>query len=621
MTRGLPSILFVCGFWLAGALAVGLDPFVCGMPLLFLAASSAIDALQKPSNVLSAWSILVAAVVGYYVVRMLFSPCADFARSDGLLLAGCVLGAWWTAGTSQRTMRMTLLVALGVLVIANIATAFAQRANIDFYPIYLKRATVTFPSGLYSHYNHFANFLLGAGLFGLGMALMSSSAKWMRFGYALIYLLSVAGCVLSNSRGAFLGLGCGTAVVGIGWLCDLWRRKLSWAGLALIISAVAAPILIIGAWNIGSKMLSHRQGGDSGRLEFASIAMELIGDKPLMGGGSRSFFLDYITKWNPDELWTGSGDIEYVHNEYLQAAVDYGLLGAGLLLVLFLVAFFRGVAFLTIMGTTDRSEGEILGSMGALVGMGVQAFFSFVYHVLPDVILMGCFLSILLLRSQRSDAKQWVMLTKRFVGMAAAIAVACVAIADARAWWIIKPGMAQNESASARADSFERALNIRPDFRLYADAAKHLVKMNAADFDQKKNRARAEKALEYQLLVVKRSPGNLMQELNLALIYDSLEMFDLSEPIYHRILGPLEPREAFYGTRYHYATHLMLRASRLWLARQPEKALVLFMRSKEEIDRVKGGYYVDGDYRRLRTEVENNINYLKGAKVEVPKQE
>jgi O-antigen ligase len=617
----MTNILFVCGFWLAGALAVGLDPYVCGIPLLFLAASSVSGAMQKPSHIFSAWGILVAAVVGYFVIRMWYSPCADFARSDGLLLAGCVLGALWAAGVSQRSLHMTLLVALGVLVVANIGIAFAQRANINFYPIYVERATITFPSGLYSHYNHFANFLLGAGLFSLGMALMSSSERWMRCCFALIYVLSVAGCVMSNSRGAYLGLGCGTGVILSGWLCDLWRRKHPWAGMALVIAAVVTPIAIIGVWNIGSKMLAHRQGGDSGRLEFASIAMELIGDKPLMGGGSRSFFLDYVRKWNPDELWTGSGDIEYVHNEYLQAAVDYGLLGAGLLLVLFLAAFFRGVACLTVVGTKDRSEGEMLGSMGALVGMGVQAFFSFIYHVLPDVILMGCFLSLLLLRGESAELTKGSVITKRFVGMALAIIVASVAFADARAWWLMKPGIAHQDSSATRADTFERALAIRPDFRLYADAAKHLIKMNAADLDQEKNRKRAKKALEYQLNTVERSPGNLMQELNLALIYDSLQMYDDAQTIYEKIVEPLMPRESFYGARYHYATHLKLHASSLWLAREPEKALALFLRSKEELERVSDGYYVDGDYLQMKADLENNIDLLKGAKVEVLKKE
>jgi O-antigen ligase len=620
MVRGLPNILFVCGLWLAGSLAVGLDPFACGIPLLVMAASLATGEMRNPAQILTAWSFLVAAVVGYFVLRMWFSPCKDFARSDGLLLAGCVLGAWWTAGASQRSLRMTLLIGLGVLVVVNITTAFAQLADIDFYPIYLKRATITFPSGLYSHYNHFANFLLGAGLFGLGMALMSSTVRWMKFSFALIYLLSIAGCVISNSRGAFLGLGCGTAVIVVGWLSDLWRRKHSWAGVALVIATVAAPLTMIGAWNIGSKMLAHRQGGDSGRLEFASIAMELIGDRPWIGGGSRSFYLDYVKKWNPDELWTGSGDIEYVHNEYLQAAVDYGLLGAGLLLTLFLVAFFRGVASLAVVGTKDRSEGEILGSMGALIGMGVQAFFSFVYHVLPDVILMGCFLSVLLLRSQVTDpAKGVSVILKRFVGVFLAITVAWVALADARAWSLLRPGMAHHESPSVRADNFAQALAIRPDFRLYSAAASHLVKMNAADLDQDKNRSRAEKALEYQLNVVKRAPGNLLQELNLALIYDSLGKYQLSEPIYERIVKPLEPRESFYGARLYYATHLMIRASLIWKNREPEKALMLFLRSKEELDRLDriGSYYIDGDHRQLRADVENNILLLQGAKIEV----
>jgi tetratricopeptide (TPR) repeat protein len=450
------------------------------------------------------------------------------------------------------------------------------------------------------------------------MALAGSVRLWMRIAYGVIFLLAAVGIILSNSRGALLGLGCGIVVVSLGFLGDLLRRKHSWAKVALVTCVFMAPIAVIGAWSVGSKMLAHRNNGDSGRLEFASIALDLIAENPMLGGGSRSFYDNHVKKWNPDELWVGAGDIQYVHNEYLQAAVDYGLIGAGLLLVLFCIAFFRATASLAVMGTKDHSEGEILGSIGALTGMGVQAFFSFVYHVLPDVMLLGCFLSLLLMRGQRQeDVDSSRLIAKRVFLGGAAIAVLLLALPDARAWWILKPGIASDDNPQQKAEKFAQALQIRPDFRLYANAAKHLLKMNEADLDAERKRVRATKAHEYQQIAIARAPNNLLEKLNLALIYDALDRYDEAEAIYKSIVDPLAPREYYYGTRYHYAAHLMNRGSKLWKARKPEMALFYFTQSKAELDKIKD-YYIEGDVNQMRKDLESSITFLRTAKIKLP---
>jgi O-antigen ligase len=623
----LLSLIFIfLGMTAAGVFAVGMDPYPCGLPLLLMAVAVLLgswhrDQESRPRYVL-AWIGLAVVYLGW---RMVQSSLVDFARSDALLLVGVVLAFWWVAFCRKAAVFTHWLIGLWAIMIANVVVASLQAYyKVDVYQLLGERSTKEFPSGLYFHYNHFANFLLGGGLLSFGYGMAGKMKRPMRVVSLAMYAMSVYGVYLSHSRGAWLGLGCGSALVLVGWLANLWRTKTSWAGVALVAATVLAPLLVTGAWQVGSQAVSNRNNGDSGRLEFASIAVDLIQEKPVWGGGSRSFFYDSYAKWNAKELWVGSGDLQYAHNEYLQAAVDYGFVGLFLLLGVFVIVMFRGVALLTVSAAgLAGNAGIALGAMAALCAMGVQAFFSFVYHVLPDVILMGCCIGWLVrepwaLQSEDKNAEKGYRFAWKqgVVGGIVALVAVFVAMRDAAAWLAMYPGMDFTRvQDSVKAERYRKALALRPDFRTMSDYTKILLDMNQdPEGNVEEKKARLEEAVIWQEAVIQRAPNSYPDLVNLALMYDAMGRFEEAQPLYEKVLPILDPREMYYGTRYFYARHLAAHANAVWRQRQPEKALVLFMRAKEQLSKATGSFREADPAVKLM--IEKSIAFLQGANIQ-----
>jgi O-antigen ligase len=521
------------------------------------------------------------------------------------------------------SLKWVVFLLWGVL-IANIAVAAVQAyVDVNFYPIYGERAALSYPSGLYLHYNHFSNFMLGIGLLSMGIAFDGDRGRWMRVISWVMYFTALYGVVLSNSRGAVFGLGAGTVVACLGWLMSLWRRKVAWAGMALVISIALAPILLAAAWQLGESAIARRGMGDGGRLELAGMALDMIVEKPLWGGGSRSFFFDSLTKWDIQELYLGSHEVQYVHNEYLQAAVDYGLVGAALLLVIFCATFFRGVAFLTMSQKNDGGDnGFVIGSIAALVGMGVQAFFSFVYHVLPDLMLMSICIA-LIIRQPWVFAKNEAMSNLRsrnwlMSSLAVLLGFGMIAFAarDGAAWYILRPQPEQaNQLIEEKISSLKQALHVRPDFRVMSDLTKLMCEMTADEqmtFEQRKKIV--EEAIVIQNELVRLVPQSYQARLNLALMYDSAARYDESAPIYKPILDDNLIIEVVYGVRYHYARHLFGRAHLIWRKRDPERALAYFHQARTIAAEVKHAEH-RADTAALVLEIEKCIKFLEGANI------
>jgi O-antigen ligase len=587
--NALSTALFLLGLAAAFLFAIGMDPYSCGIPLCLIGAAVICSCYRADFSWAKSWmTFIVFLTVGYFAYRMSQSSVQDFGRSDGLLLAGAIGAYWWTMSQKIPSLKWVVFL-LWVVLIANIAVAAVQAyVDVNFYPIYGERAALSYPSGLYLHYNHFSNFMLGIGLLSMGIAFDGDRGRWMRAISWVMYFIALYGVVLSNSRGAVFGLGAGTVVACLGWLMSLWRRKVAWAGMALVISIALAPILVAAAWQLGESAIARRGMGDGGRLELAGMALDMIVEKPLWGGGSRSFFFDSLTKWDIQELYLGSHEVQYVHNEYLQAAVDYGLVGAALLLVIFCATFFRGVAFLTMSQKNDGGDnGFVIGSIAALVGMGVQAFFSFVYHVLPDLMLM--------------------LLGFGMIGFA---------YRDGAAWFILRPQPEQvNQLIEEKISSLKQALQVRPDFRVMSDLTKLMCEMTADEqmsFEQRKKIV--EEAIIIQNELVRLVPQSYQARLNLALMYDSAARYDESAPIYKPILDDNLIIEVVYGFRYHYARHLFGRAHLIWRKRDPERALAYFHQARTIAAEVKHAEH-RADAAALALEVEKCIKFLEGANI------
>lgn len=352
------------------------------------------------------------ALIGWLAWRAASSPVKEFAVADGLLLASAVAVFWIARGLLPRRGAVELLfTGLGVLVLANLAVMGMQVAD-PSRVLWLPRGTETFPSGFFGYYGDAAAFLLGVALLAGGLVWDSRRAPWFRVFMAVIALAAAAGVVLSRSRGGLLGLGGGAAIL---LLCAPWLtlpRASRWRGvmaLALPLVTVAGLLVLGTAFSEAQDVRGLNEGapgalGDNNaRLFWWQLAASGIAAHPWQGGGSRSF------SWENFHFWDGSWEKfsrakpEFVHNELLQMAHDYGIIG-----LLLLVVFLGAVA---VAGITGRwSEGGkadtavMLGGLAAVAGLLVHGCLHFVFHVPPAVLLLGLALAFALATARPTGA-------------------------------------------------------------------------------------------------------------------------------------------------------------------------------------------------------------------------
>ncbi len=163
----------------------------------------------------------------------------------------------------------------------------------------------------------------------------------------------------------------------------------SWATLqpaALLVAAVATlvtvavgPGALAGAVDEVAGWRAH--ASSPARLEAARAGLHLVAERPWTGAGPG----DGWTSWRGSD---GSrATMRYVHDEYLQVAVDLGL--PGLLMVLaILLATARALrADLRLPSSGSATTGRTAGACAALLAAAVHAGFDFVWHV-PAVALL-----------------------------------------------------------------------------------------------------------------------------------------------------------------------------------------------------------------------------------------
>jgi O-antigen ligase/tetratricopeptide (TPR) repeat protein len=161
-------------------------------------------------------------------------------------------------------------------------------------------------------------------------------------GGALFFTLSRAGWVAAGVASVLAAAG-SFAVVRPGLVRALRpermgrqgaRLALYTAGLAALVAVLVAALLLASRWESRPEWLFR--GSLSPRLDAMAAGGEMFRDRPLLGTGPGTYGLLY-------SQYSGNYPIEAVHshNGYLQAAVDLGLPGIG---VIFVVAVVAGAA-------------------------------------------------------------------------------------------------------------------------------------------------------------------------------------------------------------------------------------------------------------------------------------
>lgn len=359
---------------------------------------------------------LVAALAAWLWWCARESPDTGLAAAALRMTLGCLviylLMANVVTGSRARLLFIGLLVAgalvqtgLGIAQLDGVLKGAPQGWYSEQLRLWYEEGSRGRARGTYLNPNHLCWFLNSTGLLALSLA-FAGRLRWpLRWLFALGGLLALVGGALTLSRGGFLGLVVGMAVVTAlalrAFAVQGWSLRLA-AGLFLAILLPLGALAALG-WNRPAVQARlERLLVDSYRLELWKVAWREVEAAPLTGGGPGSFTY-YSRLWRKGE---NHREDYHVHNDWLQSAAEYGIPGALLLLGVALAharaGWQRFAATLAGMRTGSNRAGLALGGLAAAAFFSLQMGFDFNLQ-LPANALLAAAVAGLLAPAWRGD--------------------------------------------------------------------------------------------------------------------------------------------------------------------------------------------------------------------------
>ena len=442
-------------------------------------------------------------------------------------------------------------------------------------------------SGTYLCPNHLANALAMA--FPLALALLAAPSAGAPLRLMGVYYLAVAAPVLywTQSRSGWGGMLAGVSAAA---LLAAWRRGTKWLGIALVAIPLALAAAGFGAWKclpavrtrIGAVIEDPiKAGGIRSKMWADTPAM--VRDRPASGFGGGSF----VWAYPPYRVHTDQNlTYDMLHNDPLQALVEYGAAGAALAGGLWLWA----LVLFSVRAVRSRDADTALlsaAAAGALVAAGLHSLFDFNFHIFPNphVLVMLCGLA--LCRSAVREGTGWTVRGRAgAVALSAAAAAVCAAglwfslAGGLSYWWTLKGEAAFDNLEYAEAEAaYDRAIrwnpgNWQPWLGLGNLKATRASLYRAPDPEaQAAGRRRlAEEARAAYAEAGRLNPGEMAVEYGLARAANAVN--DPETALEHcRRAAAYQPRHAFYREQ------LGLQLVRMG---REEEALEVFRKNRED---------------------------------------
>jgi hypothetical protein len=483
----LSSLFLVLALLCAVVIGPQTRPWTWGpaMIMLGLAVLAALPGFWRRGRVSGdlAWLSLAALTAGWFAWRAWVSPVAELGYADQLLLSAAVAAFLVIRSISGHLLaERVLLWGVALLLCASVVVVVKQVADPGYTPIFGSRATEEAATGFYAHYNYGANFLITTSLILAAAAVLGKHSSPTRIIWLLLGAAGIAGVYFTKSRGGILGATAGCAVFAIATMTLAKRRESRWFAPSLL----AIPLIGLGVAAFLFFGWAQRSGGDTHklldndiRLYLLGIAVSCIGLNPLTGGGSRSFEWMSFQFIDNQVLRLGSSRTDMTHNELMQAACEYGLAGAGLLVLLlgsmFVAAILR-ILFESRPPQIDSRDAWRAGGLAAMTGILVQSCFSFLFHLIPGVILLGISMA---LASRAPDRSGAAATSSRVVLTISALL--CAAILLPAGWngsrvthilWPTYLGKTRPTAIETKLEALNEAIAVWPQSTLLGDRAR-----------------------------------------------------------------------------------------------------------------------------------------------------
>jgi hypothetical protein len=622
--------------------------YTWGPALMALAAALVVACFDKPGTRPAGAATrvvygLVTVACGWILWRCAGSPVKEFARSDALLAVGLFAACSWIWRMPAQGVAIRMVMAtLAGLAFVNAGICMVQLRDPAFaWPFAARPAG--FSSGFFGHYNHLADFSL------VSAVMLAARAIWGRglMGERVLHIagaVAAVACVLmSGSRGGFLSLGLAGMVLVVTSGLVAWRDKSRNRRLVIGL-AIAVPLAVTLLLPFGFKLVQERRGGsrslveasdDRFRLAFIRSAINISTEQSMAGSGSRSFGWRKNAAWDPKR----DGNIDrfnddFVHNELLQVAVDYGWIGALLVIAAAGGVGLSGVAGLVGRESTDLRERGALdavccGGLAAMVGTLAHSNFSFVTHTLPGALYLGMAFGLALPRRggllEQTPGRRWPVMLASFVVVPGALVLGWVGWVGTQAYRTLWPALFGREMLAVEdpvqaIDIMERAMKPWPSAELTGEAG-HLSRRIAerqgiALSEQEIWRTRA---ADFYRQAEELNPFDPEWAVNHANLLSLLGRYDEAELAFERAVILVGGMERNFWARYYFAAHLYRRWYQEWTReRRAGEALGQFIRARELLreSSEQGNFgHIGKEAKDLVEGLEKTIRFLEGARV------
>ncbi len=238
------------------------------------------------------------------------------------------------------------------------------------------------------------NFLAGHVLLlsPLALALFLSSKKpLVKTGLFFAAAIMIIALFATQTRGAYIGFV--VAVITLVWLFVSFEKETIIKYKKAAIAAAVILLVISGLYFISNPQAIKRAGdilalkdeAANIRVALWKNSLYLIKDHFVKGSGAGNFpglYSFYQAKSLSPEYFRDSSYYKsgHAHNDFIQFAAEYGVIGLGAMLWFFILLFDTALKYL------KKQEGDraaVIGIMAGSAGLLTHAFFNFPFQIAP----------------------------------------------------------------------------------------------------------------------------------------------------------------------------------------------------------------------------------------------
>lgn len=373
---------------------------------------------------------LLLAAQGWVAVQWLGGLTVDGGATVQYLLLGLAYSLLFLLIVSLFHTRKRLTWLLGTLVVSGTFQAFygafMTLSGIEWHLLTAKTSYTGDATGTYVNRNHLAGYLELTLACGIGLLLALRDGRPFRWVNLLEMLMGakarlrlalvimVIALVMTHSRGGNAAFF--TAMMVIGGVFVLRDKDNRLRNGVILASILLIDVLVIsqyfGLEQLKDRVLNTRltdvvvdgevvQTANEVRDDVFRYAIPLAQDKPLTGQGAGSFEAVF-PKYPGDDIRL---HFDHAHNDYLQFAIEYGLLGCLPLLAFVLLALWRALQALWRRESLYRS-GVGFGAAMGILAIAIHSLTDFNLQIPANAATLVVLCAIAVLANQHSNPRR-----------------------------------------------------------------------------------------------------------------------------------------------------------------------------------------------------------------------